>query len=463
MTDLPDSLQINAWTDDVSNRSDASQALERGLLSKPMALTDMRMLAPVPVDARNWRDPCVGWGIVLPDVPGLAPAELARGDDAPEPLRGLLADRAGTVLRYRSDRAPGMVRRYYDDGSGPQDVLVSAQNFGTGRGQVPRYLLICGAPDVIPWAFQFEVQQTCFAGRLDLEGEALERYVEALRNDWPDSRSERLNSLIWAVDHDTADITHLMRNAIARPLSERIRQDAEFAPGARFIDGLAGDATRDALKSALAENRPRFVATTSHGATGPLDDVARMRADLGLLVDSDRMRLDPVDLLNGWQPDGAVWYAHACCSAGALRQTAFSGLVREGSDVERILEGVAACGEMTSPLPRALLSAAKPLRAFIGHVEPTFDWSVRHNKTGQFLTQPLLEALYQRLFAGEPVGMALDSCRRLASDLLNVALGDERRNLAAATGSPGDILAIQLMAKDWRALVVLGDPTCTAV
>lgn len=463
MTDLPDSLQINAWTDDASNRADPSATLAMGLLSRPLALTDMRMLAPVPIDSRNWRDPRVGWGIVLPDVAGLAAAELARADDAPEPLRSLLADRAGTVLRYRGDRAPGMVRRYYDDGSAPQDVLVSAQNFGTGRGQVPRYLLIYATPEVIPWSFQFEVQQTCFAGRLDLEGDALERYVEALRNDWGGSQSERLNSLIWAVDHDTVDITHLMRNAIARPLSERIRQDDEFRPGARFIDGIDGSATREALKTALVENRPRFVATTSHGATGPLDDVPRMRADLGLLVDSERQRLDPADLLNGWQPDGAVWYAHACCSAGALRQTAFTGLVREGSDVERILQGVAACGEMMSPLPRALLSAARPLRAFIGHVEPTFDWSVRHNRTGQFLTQPLLDALYQRLFAGEPVGMALDSCRRLASDLLNVALGDERRNLAAADGSPGDILAIQLMAKDWRALVVLGDPTCTAV
>jgi hypothetical protein len=254
-----------------------------------------------------------------------------------------------------------------------------------------------------------------------------------------------------------------MRNAIAKPLFDRLAADPEFGPGARFIDGLNGDATRDALKATLAADRPRFVATTSHGATGPLEDVPRMRADLGLLVDANRDRLDAAELLDAWEPDGAIWYAHACCSAGALDRTAFAGLVREGSDVERILDGVAACGEMMSPLPRALLSAPKPLRAFVGHVEPTFDWSVRHNRTGQFLTQPLLDTLYQRLFAGEPIGMALESCRRIASDLLHVALGAERHNLAAAAGSPGDILAIQLMATDWRALVIIGDPACTAV
>ena len=35
------------------------------------------------------------------------------------------------------------------------------------------------------------------------------------------------------------------------------------------------------------------------------------------------------------------------------------------------------------PLPRKLLGAEKPLRAFLGHVEPTFDWTLRDPETGQ--------------------------------------------------------------------------------
>jgi hypothetical protein len=43
-----------------------------------------------------------------------------------------------------------------------------------------------------------------------------------------------------------------------------------------------------------------------------------------------------------------------------------------------MLKNIAAtAGARISPLPRALLGAEKPLRAFVGHVEPTFDWTLR--------------------------------------------------------------------------------------
>ena len=48
-----------------------------------------------------------------------------------------------------------------------------------------------------------------------------------------------------------------------------------------------------------------------------------------------------------------------------------------------------AFGAFTTPLPRALLGATRPLRAFVGHVEPTFDWTLRQRQTGEHLTFPL--------------------------------------------------------------------------
>jgi hypothetical protein len=254
-----------------------------------------------------------------------------------------------------------------------------------------------------------------------------------------------------------------MGDSIARPMAKRLGEDAEFAPGLRLIDGLVSNASGAALRQALAERRPRVIVTTSHGATGPLNDVAAMRTRLGLLVDASSAAIDLAAMLQDWQPAGAVWYAHACCSAGSLGQTAFADLVTTGSDVWRILNGVAACGDTVAPLPQALLGANRPLRAFIGHVEPTFDWSLRHPRTNQFLTLPLLRALYDGLFAGQPVGMALDSCRRLASQLLNVAYAQDKRDLANAAIDPGAILAVKLMANDWRSMVVLGDPAAKAM
>lgn len=93
-------------------------------------------------------------------------------------------------------------------------------------------------------------------------------------------------------------------------------------------------------------------------------------------------------------------------------------------------------------------------------MEPTFDWSVRQNQTGQYLTNPLLDSFYQRLFSGEPIGMALDSCRRMASSLLNASYGTQVGELGEGKSRAGEILALQLMANDWRSFVLLGDPAC---
>jgi hypothetical protein len=85
-----------------------------------------------------------------------------------------------------------------------------------------------------------------------------------------------------------------------------------------------------------------------------------MQADLGLLVDAGFKMVRPQDLLGGGQPGVAIWYAHACCSADSLSTTAFNRLVPAGSNVDRILQGITACGDMTAPFPQALLSADRP-------------------------------------------------------------------------------------------------------
>jgi hypothetical protein len=111
-----------------------------------------------------------------------------------------------------------------------------------------------------------------------------------------------------------------------------------------------------------------------------------MAASLGALVDGQHLTLDIDALLAAWQPDGAIWYAHACCSAGCDNVNSYKELVPAGSTLASVLDGVAALGAQVAPLPQRLLGAAKPLRAFIGHVEPTFDWTLRQPETGQVLT-----------------------------------------------------------------------------
>ena len=74
-----------------------------------------------------------------------------------------------------------------------------------------------------------------------------------------------------------------MRKVIAEKMAAKLTADAEFD----MKDGVLmdGQATGDALATAMAMRRPAFVLTSSHGATFPLNDTATMAAQLGLLVD----------------------------------------------------------------------------------------------------------------------------------------------------------------------------------
>jgi hypothetical protein len=67
-------------------------------------------------------------------------------------------------------------------------------------------------------------------------------------------------------------------------------------------------------------------------------------------------------------------------------------------------------GATVAPLPTALLGAPRPLRAFVGHVEPTFDWTLRDPNNKQVVTHVLRAALYKNLYQQDwctPIGYAL--------------------------------------------------------
>jgi hypothetical protein len=103
------------------------------------------------------------------------------------------------------------------------------------------------------------------------------------------------------------------------------------------------------------------------------------------------------------------------------------------------------------------------LRAFVGHVEPTFDWTLSFPPNRQALTADLQGVLYDRLCLGQPVGLAMGQYYQAIGALL---LGYEqsgkdfdrqvgegaRRALAMA-------LYTKITAYDRAATVILGDPT----
>ena len=362
--------------------------------------------------------------------------------------------RQGIVLRYRRELGATYLRRYDD---GPYDVNTAAPGRGTDRGLIPFYLLLWGGPRELPWELQFHLNLSFAVGRLHLTGNALTRYVRALAE--PATADVR-QAVLWSVDHGVGDITSLLHNAITIPLLEELRRDPDIGDGAMMIHPKYGiRATGQALVGALRERKPALVVTTSHGWLPNAGE--QFAAEVGLPVDDDHLPLDPALLLESWNPAGAVWYAHACCSAGSNHARSYSGLLADGSSAASVLRLLASRPATVAALPTALLSAKQPLRAFIGHVEPTFDITIRDPATGQALTGSLVEALYRRLYQPFPIGYAWGQWHAQTSAYLDRQISAVHNFDRCVDGADEDALLSGLTAADHRSLVILGDPAGT--
>ena len=451
---LAATLTLNAYTGDTVPVSGALAPAANRWGSKGNLLRRQQTLAPADEALlADWEHPDVGWGLVLADRDDVSPADKARGLDAPAPVRDLLAARADApVLRYRPDLDDEKLARYFEDGS-RQDPEIGLSDFGVAKGRLPLYLLIVGSPGEVPWRLQFALNRRHHVGRLDLPEPGLRRYVDALLSGWEDQDSDVGHALVWSVGFD--DITRTMDATVAKVVADAMGKDDELT--VTRLEGPA--ATCQALVDALAAHRPSVVVSSSHGKTGPLGKTDEMRASLGLPVDDDRTTLVVETLLAAWQPAGAIWYAQACCSAGSNDGTSYDGLLEPGSLADQVTRAVGELGAAVAPLPTALLGAEKPLRAFVGHVEPTFDWTLVQQDTGQFLTAGLTEAWYPALYRRKPLGLALDEHYRGVGELyakLTSALDDVA---LMKDGARDRATYFRLTATDRQGLVVLGDPT----
>ncbi len=421
-----------------------------------------RRLAPTPPSAADFLHPDVGWGLVLPEAPGgTSTADKARALDAPEAIRTLRAERGDApVFRYTGDWS--RLRADYADGTS-RSLATAGTGTGTAQGRLPRFLLIYATPEQIPWELQYRLQTQCCVGRLHLEDEALDRYVAHLLGPWAAPPSRAARALTWATAYDP--ITRLMREELAAPIHQTL--DARAGVDATYVGsgpgGPGGPVSGEQLVAALAAHQPSLVVTTSHGST-PYRDPARLAAELGVPVGEDDRALDLDALFAAWQPDGAVWYAHACCSAGSTSPSAYRDAVVRDGPVDALLQGIAAGGSKVAPLPTRLLSADRPARAFIGQVEPTFDWTLRERHTGQTLTASLRDAIDPRLFYQDPgsprawpLAHAFQEHYAPVSDLL-MCYQDEVEAYNEGGGDPWSAFAHRLVANDRLSLVVIGDP-----
>jgi hypothetical protein len=453
---FPQTLRSNAFTGDVA----ADGPLDAGArrwhsLNRPPQVVRKLGLVEDEIDLHKWQDPRVGWGVVARAPEGRSDADLANNADLPQSVRDLIETRNNApVFRYRKgwDHEFDQLTNYRDNA----DVDIAGSEIGTVKGKLPKYLLILGGPDEVPWRLQFQLNSKRCVGRLPLIGADLDNYICHLQCGWKKSEAQIASPVVWATDFGYPDITELMHNVVAKPVYAAFSGNPRIGAKAVLLEGAA--ATRQNLTAALIKNCPAIVVSTSHGMIGPLDDPVQAAARLGALVDQNRQALDADQLVHDWSPDGAIWYAHACCSAGTQGGARFKGLVSTDSDLGKSLHLLSKIGPAIAPLPMRLLAAKHPARAFIGHVEPTFDWTLRNAQTGQLFTGPIRQTLYNQLLQPNSVGYAMQTLlgplASINSSYINL-MGDYKNTDAEAA----QLLNYALRGLDLEATVLLGDPT----
>lgn len=455
MTDpMPAGVATNAWhgeaaTGDLVARANRWGSRE-GLPHSQRALRMSEL-----VDDRQWCADDVGYGVLLPESDA-SDDDKAKGKDAPEPVRQLLAARPKTVmLRWSADLRDRFLRRYFTDGTPPRTPTIGLSVFGIGKAELPRYIVIIGGPEAIPWSVQYALETRHAVGRLPLSEEGLGNYIEAMLAEWPTADVDVAAPLMWTVSI-AGDITAEMRAVIANPLERQFADDPRVGGFRHLTDQSAIGAE---LLKALTEARPALVVTSSHGLTeGDGDTLA---TSLGLPVDRVHEHVD-LDALDTAMPSGTIWYAQACCSAGGDSASHYEGLLAPGTVALESVQAVAALGMTVAPAATRLLGRANPVRAVLGHVEPTFDWTLRVAETGQGLGGYLARALSTNLYLGrDPIGYALRDYRAGVGELHSqwASLYDELNK--GRTEVRDTLTRLRLTAIDRQSLVLLGDPTVT--
>jgi hypothetical protein len=456
---LPESVRINAWRGVAAGGELVERANRWGSDDRGLPHSQASLPLGEVADPRDWKHKDVGYGVLLPDS-DLSAAEKAVGVDAPEPVRDLLEARPDTVLlRWKATIGERFVTRYFSDGTS-QSPTIGLSGFGVAKGKLPRYVLIVGTPDVIPWSVQYAFETRHAVGRLPLDEEGLGNYIDAMLSDWTGADVDPGAPLMWTVSIP-GDITAEMRTVIAKPLEDKFTDEPRLP---RF-DHLSGNrATGAELLNALANARPSLLVTSSHGWTE--GDGPTLRNSLGVPVD---IAHEPValDALDQAIPPGAIWYAQACCSAGGDAISNYEGLLAQGSAAYATVHHVAELGPTVAPAATKLLGRPNPVRAVLGHVEPTFDWTLRVAETGQGLGAHIVSALSDNLIGDrQPVGCAFADYRAGVGELHTQWVSTHNQFLKAEDVTLRDQLRnvltrLRLTAIDRQSLVLLGDPTVT--
>lgn len=427
-------------------RPDAADRRQAEELAEKRWLEAREHLGPVEgVDATDLAE--AGWGVVFAE------------DADPEMRR-----RLGRLLEHRRGQA-GAARegRYreitYRAGESKWDFLA---RFNAGPGpvnpdEIPYYLLIAAAPESVPWGFEHSLGVEHAVGRVAFDRpEEWEAYAEAVVAAETDASFRARRAAFFGVRNAADKSTAQTADHLVAPLAAWAREQ-----GWEVEELLAEAATHANLKGELAPGKtPALLFCAAHGIAVRRDhprqrelqgallcqDWPGAAAAKGELLDDYYFAGSHVDA--GVDVRGLVAFLYACHGCGTPRFDAFAD--RGGGEPAEI-----AREPFVARLPARLLAAGA--LAVIGHVGRAWGWSyVWPGTAGEQLE--VFQSTLGRLFAGRPVGWAMEYMRRRYGELA-VHMSELRQEMRGGyTPEDRELVSMWTALNDARAYVVAGDP-----
>lgn len=239
--------------------------------------------------------------------------------------------------------------------------------------QVPRYVLIVGGPDQVPFGFQSLLDTVASVGRVSFDRtEDLEAYVQKLiRLESAKDPVVAREAIVFATDGGPSDPTHYSRRFMATPMEEILSGDLGIATTTLYAD----QATKPGLASALGARRPALVYTASHGL-GALRETfdIQSRYNGAICCQHDGpLTLDSLysvdDVPDDSQPflEGAVFFQFACYGYGTPAESEYAHWIETWGQAKQNTDH-----DFVAALPRRLLAHPRGPIAYIGHLDTAF-------------------------------------------------------------------------------------------
>jgi hypothetical protein len=397
-----------------------------------------------------------GWGVIF-----------AR--DADPAIRDALRP---LLDRRRADASAVSAGRYREvagaDGYRPDETSTAfLGRFGLAPGsladpdKLPYFLLIVGAPDTIPFRFQYGLDVVCAVGRIAFDTpDDYARYAAAVVAA-ETSPGARRSAALFGPRNDGDPATALSADHLVGPLAAAL---PAAAPGDWAFTSFIGpgQATKARLLELLTgPQRPSLLFSAGHGMVFANGDHAQLPHQGALLCQDwpgpkdwakpipPDFYLSGSDLSDAAGPGPMIALLFACYGAGTPREDDYIQTAGVAAPI--------APSAFLADLPKRMLAHPKaPALAVVGHIERAMSYSFLWPAAGDQID--VFKSPLTALLHGKRVGAALEYLgQRYAA--LSTALDDARETAGFGDKpDPTQIAMLWTARNDARNYIIVGDP-----